>query len=122
METVDCGTEAGRGMWFSAPCEHLFCIETPGPPVAQVPFFGPISCGQMSRITYIKHEITPCLKVHLVQIMVCCIYYLFLSRGHRHSKSSKQNIVLCSICHNSKCRILETSKNLKIYPALYPLR
>lgn len=52
------GQKLGEEMWFSAPCEHLFCIETPGPPVAQVPFFGPISCGQMSRITYIKHEIT----------------------------------------------------------------
>ena len=45
-------------IWFNALCEHLFCIKTLGPPVAQVPFFGPISCGQMSRITHIKHEIT----------------------------------------------------------------
>lgn len=40
------------------PREHLFCIKTPGPRVAQVPFFGPINCGQMSRITYTKHGVT----------------------------------------------------------------
>lgn len=89
---------------FDALCEHLFCIKKPGSPVAQVPFFGPISCGRKGRITYVRHEIT-CLKGHLVQLMVSYAYYLFLSKGHGHGKCSKQDKVLFSVCRNSKCRI-----------------